>query len=266
MPDPWLTAHLTLDDAVSHRTGSSRHDHAWTTKTNGEMTTVRDITRNLRNIPVPAEPRVQLQYCNRMYSVLGHVIESVTGQRLENVTKELLWKPLGMTATFLNLKDAKDAPEHLSSSYWWNPQKKAYQETHTALPEVIGAPGGIVTNALDYAKWLKCLIHKEEPFSIAEHEDIRTPRILDSTSPTGIVTYGLGWMRRLMHGKVAYDHNGSVGTFGSNYVWLPEVEFGVVVLGNGLLSSTTVAGILSNVLVANRLDLSDEERTDYSSK
>lgn len=68
MPDPWLTSHLTLEDAVSHRTGSSRHDASWPKETNGRMTTVKDTVRNMRNIPVPTQPRVRFQYCNRMYS------------------------------------------------------------------------------------------------------------------------------------------------------------------------------------------------------
>lgn len=55
MDDPWATAHITLEDALSHRTGLPRHDksNAHWLDDGGErrVATPRDVTRSLRYLP-----------------------------------------------------------------------------------------------------------------------------------------------------------------------------------------------------------------------
>lgn len=40
-----------------------------------------------------------VRYCNMMYVVAGHVIETLTGGSLEMFLKERIWQPLGMKST-----------------------------------------------------------------------------------------------------------------------------------------------------------------------
>lgn len=63
--DDWATAHLTLEDALSHRTGLPRHDKASTHRIAAEnrTATVRDGVRFLRYLPLNAAPRTKWQYC-----------------------------------------------------------------------------------------------------------------------------------------------------------------------------------------------------------
>lgn len=266
MPDPWLTSHLTLDDAVSHRTGSSRHDASWPKEIHGRMTTVKDTVRNMRNIPVPTQPRVRFQYCNRMYSALTHVIETVTGKGISDVLREQIWKPLGMNGTFIRLKDIQDAPEHLASSYWWNPETKAYEDQETGAPELISGAGGVVSNVVDYARWLKCLIHEQDTLPSVVHKDIRTPRIIASFSDEKPSLYGLGWSRSTIHKKVMYDHNGSTGTFQTTNLWIPELNYGIVLVGNGFQTADYVATILARKLMEDKFEIPEEDREDYPAK
>ena len=76
--DDWSTSHVTLDDAVSYRTGYPRHDLS---NASGERTAAK-VVRNLRNLKASTEPRTTWQYCNLMYVTLGYVIEVLIGKWL----------------------------------------------------------------------------------------------------------------------------------------------------------------------------------------
>lgn len=62
LSDVWATAHVTIEDALSHRTGYPRHDLA--VGGGGGTNDARGIVRSLRNLPMSAEPRTRFQYNN----------------------------------------------------------------------------------------------------------------------------------------------------------------------------------------------------------
>ncbi|KAF4462974.1 beta-lactamase [Fusarium albosuccineum] len=132
--DEWATNKLSLEDLASHRSGLTNNDMSIRLEENGKPWTVRDITRNIRNFPLRAQPRTEFDYNNEGYAVLSHVIEKVTGKWLGDVLKEIIWEPLGMNSTFLDLQQAKDAPEHVSTGYYWDENNKRHQEVLFCLP------------------------------------------------------------------------------------------------------------------------------------
>jgi CubicO group peptidase (beta-lactamase class C family) len=66
---------------------------------NGEKRGVKDGVRSLRNLPLTAGLRTAFQYCNLMFVVASHVVETLTGVWLGDVLKERIWEPLGMKST-----------------------------------------------------------------------------------------------------------------------------------------------------------------------
>lgn len=82
-----------------------RHDFSY----GGPNFTVRDAVRSLRYLPLTAEIRTKFQYCNLMYVVVSHAIETIAESWLGDVLFERIWKPLGMLNTFFSLEDAEAA-------------------------------------------------------------------------------------------------------------------------------------------------------------
>lgn len=269
LADEWATNHITLDDAVSHRTGLPRHDLSWQHTVNGTVTPLRDVVRNLRNVPLAAPPRSVFQYCNLMYVVVSYVIEVVTGKELKTVLNDTIWAPLGMTSTYLDIQDAKGSLHHLSTGYFWNESSQSYGAVlHDTLQASSGA-AGIISNVVDYSKWVRCLLFKSAPFSNATHDDIRKPRTIASTTAGGgmdVVLYGLGWERTLFHGQVLYKHNGQGLSFGSTVFWLPERNYGVVSFGNTFLTSNYAQEVIIRRLVEDKMAIADKERYNVSSR
>ena len=269
LQDEWSTNHVTLDDAASHRTGLTGHDNAWHRDRNGNKSSVRDVVRNLRNLPLKKEPRVAWDYCNMMYITLSHVIETVTGKRLGDLMKELIWKPLGMNTTYLTLREAQDASAHLALSYVWRDREEKYDELLFASTEAFGGAGGIISSVVDYAKWIQCLIHEAEPFSKAVHKDIRTPRVIDTPLPgynSDVSLYGLGWSRTTIHGEVVYSHDGSTISYGAEVYWFPNIKYGIVAFANGAMTSNAAETILVQNLIEDRLKVPTEDRVDVNKR
>jgi CubicO group peptidase (beta-lactamase class C family) len=266
LQDEWATGHVTLEDAASHRTGMARHDKSSMREADGKQLTPRDIVRNLRNLPMTAEPRVTFYYCNLMYVTLSHVLETVTGNGLGRVLRDLIWDPLGMKSTFLDLDEAKGAEGHLADGYYWDKESEEYKWVdYLGVGEISGA-GGAFSTVLDYAKWVRCLLLETEPLSGDVHKDIKKPRSIGSAAPGGgldISLYSLGWQRTLYKGHVVYTHGGGMHAYGSQVYWLPDAKFGVVAFGNTAWTSNAVEDVVIYRLIGNKLGIPEEDQFDF---
>ncbi|KAM3506303.1 hypothetical protein MY11210_007605 [Beauveria gryllotalpidicola] len=269
LSDEWATRHITLDDAISHRTGLPRHDYAWqhTTTPNGTHTPLRDVVRNLRNLAFTAEPRTAYQYSNLMYMALSHVIETLAKKPLQTTLKELIWGPLNMTSTFLDLADAKaSSPNQLATGYAWD--KAAHKHaaiTRDYLQEAGAA--GIITSVVDHAKWVRSLLYSTAPLSQDTHNDMRRPRVIDDLDPAenmGFGMYTLGWQRTTFHNETLIRHVGESLSFGSLVWWMPDRKFGVVVMSNVYKQGNFLNEVLARHLVEDALSIPKANRFDMA--
>ncbi|KAJ3482019.1 hypothetical protein NLG97_g7678 [Lecanicillium saksenae] len=273
LQDEWATAHITLEDAVSHRTGMPRHDIAWAgtsepNDTSNPHKTNKATVRNLRNLPPTAEPRVVFQYCNLMFTVLSHVVETVTASWLGDVLRSVIWQPLDMKSTFLSYSEARKSENEIATGYFWDEDAEQYVAVEEDPVQFSSGAGAIITNAVDYSKWVRCLLYETEPFSAATHREIKTARMLAIPNPSpgwGVSSYGLGWQVTTFHGAAVYQHNGGTQNFGTNVFWMPEIKFGVVAFANTAGTGNIIEEILTQKLVEDRLGIPPEDRPDNGS-
>ncbi|KAK8920294.1 hypothetical protein H634G_02535 [Metarhizium anisopliae BRIP 53293] len=273
LENKWATEHITLDDAVSHRSGLPRHDRALMREKNGVPLSTADLVRNLRNLPYIHEPRVASYYNNHMYVVLSHVIETVTKKGLKQVMRELLWNPLGMNSTYLGLADAQKAHKDLAKGYLWinqtdqiNGTRQANQTgqfkpvTYMPMTDLSGS-AAVISNVRDYAQWIRGLVNHTHIFSDDVHDDIRTARFIFSPAPQfgyDIDLYSLGWFRNVLKGHLFYRHDGVMLGFRSMVYWFPEEKFGFVIFANSD-TAATANNIIARKLVAMKLNIPEKE-------
>lgn len=263
LQDSWATEHLTLDDAVSHRTGMPRHDLAWHDTKNGNMMTVAETVQKLRHLRPSLEPRAKFQYNNYMYIVLTHIIETLTGKWLGHVLQDTIWHPLDMRHTYLNTTDAIKSELPLATGYNWNYKTKKQMPYPAENTQGSSGASGIISNVIDYAKWVKFLIHQGPEFTPATHQDIRMPRMMD---PTGQWLYGLGWNKQHIHGKIAYEHGGSKESFSSEVIWFSDDKYGVLAMSNsGYLGSLVLKIALYNLIEA-KFNIAPENCIDVNAQ
>lgn len=265
LQDDWATRHLTLEDAATHRTGMPRHDRASVREVDGRKATARDVVRNMRNLPLKVEPRTKFVYCNAMYVVLSHVIETVTGKGLGDVLREEIWEPLGMESTYFDLDHARKSAD-FAKGYFWDEGTGEYRPVSDMEVDELSGAGAILSTAADYAKWIKCLLHEEAPFSKETHRDIKTMRMM-GLMPMGaydVNLYGLGWQRTMYKGHPLYHHSGGLHAFGAQVYWFPERKLGVVGFGNTMMSSNAALEILAYKVIDDKLQIPEPERFDFA--
>lgn len=266
LQDEWATAHLTLEDAASHRTGMGGYSDAYPNMINGTVASSRDITRLLRHFPLSYEPRTKWDYNNYMYTMLSHLVETLTGEPLRHTIKRVLWEPLGMTSTFLNLKDVNRSVHKVARGYFWDREQKKFGEYPLWDAPGISAAGTELSTVKDYTKWLSCLLYQEPPLSKAAHAEIRTPRMIERPFPADgfdISLYGLAWFRTTLHGHVVYQHTGSIDSHGANVVWLPELKYGLIIFLN---QPNEVRHVIARKLMEDRIGTPEAGRFDVSTQ
>ncbi|MCJ1359335.1 MAG: hypothetical protein MMC33_009336 [Icmadophila ericetorum] len=259
LQDEYVTTHATLEDILSHRTGMPRHDLSYGKPGEG----IRDLVRNLRNLPMTAEIRTKWQYCNMMFIVASYIIETLTGKWLGDFMRERIWEPLNMTDTVFRVGDADK--ELLATPYFWvNITGHYVAEKYLEGPQESGE-GAIFSNVVDYSKYLRAMIYKASPISPAGHEALRSPRSIigPGLSFTGDLTYALGWQISIYRGEQIVAHGGAVRGFGTFMAYLPGREWGVVMMSNAMPAGNEVEAILFYKLIDGLLETPEKERLDW---
>lgn len=272
LQDEWATAHLTLEDALSHRTGFPRHDKALASHYGEDHhpPTVRDFARSLRDLPMVNEPRVQWRYCNYMYLAVSHAVQTLTGQWIGTSMREWIWEPLGMKSTYLSLEDAQAGPEDLAIGYFWDYENEdgGFKEVPFMSLDGGSGAGGIISNVLDYSRWLRSLLREEAPIPKAGHTAVKTPRmVMPSKSGAGYdapMSYALGWMLSTYKGHRVFTHGGSMETYGTEVFFLPDLDYGLVTMGNTQMGSNVVGQLIAWKLINDKLGVPEEERWDWA--
>ena len=278
LEDDYATAHTTVEDALSHRTGLPRHDLI-----EGQANdTISKLVSRMRYLPTTAEPRTLYQYCNNMYAVMAHMLQTILGQDFETILANSLWKPLGMLSTTFNNPFNGDAKQshRLARGYYWNVvpnvdcsvdgEGKYIPEPYESSTANPGA-GGIYSTVNDYALWINALLdtasgsrptNLSSPISPQLLHDLFTPRSIvpeteyELDSPNAFITpplYGLGWFTLQIGGETLVLHGGVQTGFGAEVYMLPGRSFGIVTMANTQGTSNTAGNIIAFHLMKQKL-------------
>ena len=268
MIDDYYTSHITLEDALSHRTGFPRHDASY----GGPNFTVRDGVRNLRYLPLTAQIRSRFQYCNLMFITVAHAIESFTRIWLGDFLLDRIWRPLGMMSTYFSLPHALAGAStqntSLAHGYIWNNDSHSYIISPWIDAPILSGAGAVISNVLDYAKWIRCHMEELPPLSLAAHSSFRQPRtIIDTADKTSMPSpdlYSLGWQISNYRGESLIWHDGSLPGFGTSMGYLPRRRWGFAMMGNTAVTSNFAARLLTYNLLDDFLGTPQDERINWT--
>lgn len=133
---------------------------------------------------------------NMMFATAGHLITTVTGLDLGAFFRRHLWLPMGMRSTFLGPYDPHlpGSGLALAEGYWWVPgderdddegedddrnngtEAGSYVRSATPRVRVDEGAGGVLSNVLDYARYLRAMMAEAGPVSRAGHRELKRPR------------------------------------------------------------------------------------------
>ena len=138
--------------------------------------------------------------------------------------------------------------------------------------DIVSGAGSIVSNVLDYSKWLKVMIDSSGPISREGHRQLKTGRILIETDPlypspfTGPLVYALGWIAGVYRGHEFFYHSGGMEAFGAELIFIPDLKYGITMFGNTAMTSNIAESLLMFHLVDEKLKIPQDERFDWGTK
>jgi CubicO group peptidase (beta-lactamase class C family) len=171
-------------------------------------------------------------YYNSGFTVLGEIIEELTGKTYAAYVGDEILDPLGMErSTFA--RDAFEADDDTMTPYY----KEGGSSTPGTFPfdEPIHAPGGMLSSVRELGRYGRMHLNGgeldgERILSEARIEEARTPVSQRETLVDGTPQeYAYGWMVREFLGDTLVCHGGSIGVFTAFIGYLREAGIGVAV-------------------------------------
>jgi CubicO group peptidase (beta-lactamase class C family) len=248
------TAGLTYGWSPTHPVDKLYQEHpAAKPQPPGSPLTLKDTVEALTKLPLKFQPGTHWEY-SLSIAVIGHIVEIISGQRLDVFLNERLFKPLGMVDTEFYVPKEKMA--RLATVYAHLPGETELQRMDTTFLNVFNEPpvylipdGGLLSTLLDYGRFAQMLVNGGQldgkrylsPTTIAMMEMNQTPlaALPYSFSETDLyhLGYGYGVGMRVLMDVAASGQYGSVGEFGwdgafSTYFWIDRTEqlYGLLML------------------------------------
>ncbi len=236
MFEPTVTEQLTTRDMVTHRSGLPRHDLVWYTS----EFPLESLVKRLQYLP-PSQPlRARFQYNNLMYATAGHVSAVIGGKPWEEMVRERLLRPLGMTHSRMNLEEASRDGE-VAVPYQREMKTDAVKEVPPFRNMTVSPAGSIYSCVEDMAKYLQMHIDQGEYGGkrVVGKEAVRqmqAAQIVSGGEPPYPElegsAYGMGLSVSYYRGRKMVGHNGAIDGMRASMMFLPKERIGVVVLWN----------------------------------
>ena len=179
----------------------------------------------LSGYQLPRDPGAQFEYSNLGVGLLGHVLSRATGMSYEELERQRVWAPLGMTNTAITLTPWMTA--HLALGH----DEQGHVVPNWDLPTLAGA-GAIRSTTNDMLKFLDANLHPERGALQRAMAFAQKDR-----AAAGNMRIGLNWLTSYAGTDTIVWHNGGTGGYRTFLGFEPSRKIGVVVMTN-----TTGAG------------------------
>jgi CubicO group peptidase (beta-lactamase class C family) len=233
--DPYVTSHLTIADLYSHRSGLP--DHAGD-KLEDLGYDRRQSLEHLKYLPL-APFRISYAYTNFGVTAAAEAVAAAAGKPWEDLSDDVLYRPLGMTSTSSRFADFTARPNravnHVKVGEKWEPR---FQRD----PDPQSAAGGVSSSVNDMGRWLIMLLGN----GTYNGQRVASPEALLPANTAQVVSvpaktpnarsgfYGYGFnVSVTSSGRTTYSHSGafSLGA-ATNFVVMPSEDLGIIALTN----------------------------------
>lgn len=172
------------------------------------------------------KPGSKYMYSNSGYAILGELVEITSGQPLQKYLKENLFKPLGMDNSHFH-NDRNHVMDQQAYSYQSNGHdqfKMSYLPNYEGL-----GPTGLYTTIEDMFKWDQQLYNNKLSKANGFNQQMRQRGILNDGDS---LSYAFALDINKYKGQKTVGHSGLLMGFRTNYMRIPDQQYGSVLLCN----------------------------------
>ncbi len=164
---------MTIRDLLTHTSGltygfmeRTNVDRAYRRLEIGDRgKTLAQMVETLASLPLEFSPGTRWNY-SVATDVIGHLIERISGRRLDAFLRDEIFAPLGMPDTGFHVP--ADRLDRLATNYTRMPDKSlrieddAAASAYAAPPAFLSGGGGLVSTASDYLRFCQMLLNQGE--------------------------------------------------------------------------------------------------------
>ncbi|MEJ7739788.1 MAG: serine hydrolase [Chitinophagaceae bacterium] len=196
--------------------------------------------------PLEFEPGTKWSYSNSGYSMLGYVIEKVTGKPYEKVMREMILEPLQMNHSGFDFAHLK-SPDKATGYITLNENAKAAAPIVDS--SVSYAAGSLYSSVEDLYKWERAISANK----------ILSPGSWKMAFTPFRNKYGYGWFIDTMYAKLITAHGGGIHGFNANLLRIPQEEIAIILLNNkGNPHLDEITRGIAAILLGEKYDLPKE--------
>lgn len=240
LTDAWVTKQVTIGDLFAMRSGLPGRigDVLETIGYDREQ-----ILRRLAAAPL-GNFRDQYAYANFSLTAGAEAVAEAAGKPWEQLAKELVFDPLGMTSTSASESDFRKHENRASLHVKVDGTWKALYQRH---PDAQSPAGGVSSTANDLANWMQMMladgsfrgqqIAPADALAQASAPQIRASAVTAPADQPNF--YGYGQIVQINSaGEVVLNHSGAFSAGASSTLRLvPSRKLGIFVVANGLIGA-----------------------------
>jgi D-alanyl-D-alanine carboxypeptidase len=245
LPSQWDT--VTIRQALSHTSGLADYLRVprWSWQSSWRLDlTSEEFIQFASEGPPSFAPGTGIRYSNTGFYLLGLLIEKMSGKTYEQFLVERIFKPLQMTAT--RRDTLNEIVANRVKGYIFGNGRLQNAE-YTSLTWAY-AEGGIISSAVDLAKW-EAALYTEKLLKRASLEQMWTPAklydgraaIIGDNGAGKPNYYGLGWYISEYRGHKIILHPGNKPGFSSTFTRFVDDKLTVILLCNSSTESPAFA-------------------------
>ncbi|XP_067661439.1 uncharacterized protein [Haliotis asinina] len=255
------TQETTLRDLLSHRTGLQTANLALFAGF-AENFTSADLAKRFRFLPEVKPFRDVFEYNNWAYSLLGRIVEVLSGESYEATLEKRIFKPLGMNRSRVLGKTITSNASEMAQPYFDVENELIITDPSIYDIHPSEAAGSIASSAEDMAKWMHFLLRQgvtEDNVTLVSsktlaelfkpHESIPgDPALSKPKYPVMdlLYAYGYAWFISAYKGYRQFKHTGGFHSYITYLKLYPDMNFGIFSSANG--PGTANEGIAQNII------------------
>ncbi|MFT3761588.1 MAG: serine hydrolase [Pseudoxanthomonas sp.] len=277
MYDDWVTQNMQVRDLLIHNSGlgAGAGDLMFWPEPNDY--TRADIIHGLRYLKPHYSFRSRYAYDNSLYVVAGEVAAAAGGKPYDQLLREQLFAPLGLSRCQAGAWDRVQVGNVAAPHLRTPAGNRSLREGGTVPNETMLAAGGIRCSLGDMLKWIGMWLDPQSTWlSAAQRRAVWTAQMPMPVSQrmrdwdhSHFSAYGYGWRLSDVDGAWKVAHTGTLSGMYSSVILLPDKRVGIVILtnGEGEAMRTVLGEVLTkhytapqeNATVAHYGDLLDSE-------
>ena len=233
-------AGITLHQLLTHSSGLSDPDIG-----DFDPVPLAEYLKQVFAQPLLFAPGKGYTYSNANFSLLGAILEKLSGKTYETVLRERLFLPNGMYETGYTLPswgDSRFAQGYEADGGRWGTfleRPTAADGPHWALR----ANGGIHTTVYDMLRWARALL-TGRVLTPASMKKLWAPHV----SEGGDTFYGYGWsIAKAPDGTKIVTHNGGNGIYFADLAIVPDTGLVVFLMTNVIAENRSANSLLEQI-------------------